>query len=72
MKTMTTAERRHQLYKQAEMAHRRELLRKGFTLDKVGNYGWVGDVNGWASKTSAGILETTRVAPGRYRHTWSN
>ena len=38
----------------------------------IGNYGWVGDVDGWVSKTSKGILETARVGPGRYKHTWSD
>ena len=57
-------------YRLTEFAHRRELKRWGFTMATTANYGWVGDVDGWCSKTADGILETKRVAPGRYRHIW--
>ena len=47
------------------LAHRRALKRLGL---RPGNLGWVVDNNAYLSKTSGGVLQTTRHGPRSYEH----
>lgn len=46
-------------------AHERRANKDHVTL---WNHGWVATDTVWLSKTERGILETRRVAPGKYTH----
>jgi hypothetical protein len=47
------------------LAHRRALKRLGLS---PGNLGWVVDHKNYLSKTSGGVLQTTRHGPRTYEH----
>jgi len=48
-------------------AHTAEAAKRGA---KIYNLGWGTTDDGIASKTSRGILSTSRTATGQYEHTW--